>query len=168
MRTRNKILIAVGAVFVIVVIALNFSSVDPGKRISTVKTFASPKEALFSQVAAAAVPVSRDLGLVRIDGTNAVYVAETERGEVVAAGMWVRDGKYFYSGSFVVASSDVLRSGEGSDEADAFLYGEDGKCTGSLRFALTAKKPVGGNAEPVYGAETGTVYLVWTAESRKS
>ena len=75
MFKKKKALILIGAAFILVMLALNFNMVSPGKRIITLKSYDTPQQAFYMQVSAAAVPIEKDLDLVPVDATNALYAA---------------------------------------------------------------------------------------------
>ncbi len=163
MFKKKKALILIGAAFILVMLALNFNMVSPGKRIITLKSYDTPQQAFYMQVSAAAVPIEKDLDLVPVDATNALYAAVTEKGDVVAAHMWLKGDRYYYPGSFLIVSGEALRAGEQAEIREGFLYAGNGKCSGSFSFTLSLSAPEDGrNAQKLYGAgDLGTVYLIW-------
>ncbi|MBR5409154.1 MAG: hypothetical protein IK104_00650 [Clostridia bacterium] len=169
-RRQTKLFIALGAVFVLVMVALNFSMVSPGKRIITLKSYSTPADAFYAQISSDAVPVSKDLGTVKIDDDNAVYVALTEDGNVLAAQMWVRNDRYFYPGAFQLVPADSLKNGEAPEPIESYTYGSGGKCTGALTFTLSLSEPQDASRfEKLYGAGgLGVVYLIWQTAPAES
>ena len=170
MFKKKKLLILIGAAFILVMFALNFNVVSPGKRIVTLKSFATPQQAFYMQISAAAVPIAKDLDLVPVDATNALYAAVTEKGDVVAAHMWLKGDRYYYPGSFLIVSGQALRAGEPAENREGFLYAENGKCSGTVTFTLSLSEPKDGrNVQKLYGVgDLGTVYLIWETGPGKS
>ena len=164
MRRKTPLfVIIIAAVFIGVMVLLNYSVIRPGVRIFSVKKYDSPRAAFEAFVPKEALGSEVELGKLEVDGSNVISVYSTGNSGIALAQVWEQKGKFFYAGEFRLLSGEQLSSDD-VERVDSFVYGEDGKCTGKLSYfvSLDDSAAQGWSVRPFYGGgPEGTVYLHW-------
>lgn len=169
---RKTPIFLISLVFVVIVIAMNFSIVSPGKVAFSVKRYNSPKEAFQALVPEEAVQIERNLGYVAVDAYNGVYVAVTSNEEVLLAQMRAKGEKYFCVGVFsLIPAEEIAAVLSDEDRIASYYYKDSGGALGTLSFGLqTAEVRDGeGNYKEFYRVgDLDTVYFVWQMSAEGS